>query len=341
MPKTPVTHDQLAQYEHWASVPGRRILLKQDPEYPQALLLLRDAPDLIFAEGNLKLLHQPAVAIVGSRHASANGMVTAREFAHSLVQHGVSVVSGLASGIDTGAHEGALAAYSQNRLASTIAVLGCGPDQYYPLANAQLQDQIAEFGCLISEFPPGVAPLRHHFPRRNRLIAALGLATLVVEAAKHSGSLITARLALEIGRDVMAIPGSIHSATSKGCHQLIREGALLVDDVHDILQAIRITGLTGLSSSSTRGDSTASSLEPPPDSALDHLGWDPVWPEQLAKQALVTLQQGELGVASNPLSNWQDWQVQLSEWEVEGLIKRLPDGRIQRVRLASYRSSHL
>lgn len=218
----------------WAQDGGNRILTLADGEYPHALFDVGDPPTLLYVKGDPALLGKPALAMVGARSATPQGIANAEAFARSLSEAGLTIVSGLAQGIDAAAHRGALAGQ-----AATIAVIGTGADRVYPAANKTLAHQIAERGVLISEFPLGAPPLPHHFPRRNRLIAGLSRGTLVVEAAPGSGSLITAKLAAELGREVFAIPGSIHSPLSRGCHRLIRDGAKLVETAQDILEELR------------------------------------------------------------------------------------------------------
>jgi DNA processing protein len=213
----------------------RTVLTLGDPRYPARLLELPDPPLLLYACGQLDRFNLPAVAVVGSRHPSAQGADNARVFACALSQAGLAVVSGLALGIDGAAHEGALLGPG-----GTIAVIGTGLDRVYPRSHLDLAHRIARHGLLLSEFPLGTAPLAANFPQRNRIIAGLGLGTLVVEAALQSGSLITARLAAEHGREVFAIPGSIHSPQSRGCHALIRQGAKLVESTQDILEELRL-----------------------------------------------------------------------------------------------------
>lgn len=219
----------------WLEHPAHHLLTLADPDYPKALLELHDPPLVLYVNGALPVLHQPALAIVGARTATPGGCDNANAFAHYLAQRGWCIVSGLAEGIDTAAHEGALASSHGN----TIAVMATGLDIVFPARNRDLAHRIAARGALVSEFPLGTRALPFHFPRRNRLVAALGQGVLVVEAAMKSGSLITARLGAELGREVFAIPGSIHSPVARGCHQLIRQGAKLVEsgqDIHDELQ---------------------------------------------------------------------------------------------------------
>jgi DNA processing protein len=208
----------------------RGVVTCRDPRYPPLLGQIAQAPLLLFTIGDPDLLRLPQLAMVGARSASAQGLENAQAFAAELARRGLTVTSGLALGIDAAAHRGALAAGGY-----TVAVCGNGLDRVYPARNRELAHAIAANGLLVSEFPTGVAPLPDHFPRRNRIISGLALGTLVVEAARESGSLITARLAGEQGREVFAIPGSIHNPLARGCHALIREGAKLVETVDDIL----------------------------------------------------------------------------------------------------------
>lgn len=212
------------------SARGGAIIARSDPGYPPLLRHIPDPPLLLFALGRRELLGSSALAMVGSRNASIEGERNARAFARALSEAGITVVSGLALGIDAAAHEGALAGAG-----STVAVVGTGPDQCYPARNRPLMERVAHDGCLVSEYLPGTPVRAAQFPRRNRIISGLCAGVLVVEAAAQSGSLITAHCALEQGRDVFAIPGSIHAALSKGCHALIKQGAKLVESASDIL----------------------------------------------------------------------------------------------------------
>ena len=218
----------------WIEVEGNEIITRDNHDYPERLKSLRDAPPILFTIGNQKLLASPQIAIVGSRNPTRLGAETAREFARYFASVGLTVTSGLALGIDTASHEGALKGSGE-----TIAVLGTGPDRVYPASNKTLAHQIIEQGGLIiTEFPPGTKPIPGNFPKRNRIISGLSLGTLVVEAALKSGSLITARLATEQGREVFAIPGSIHNPLARGCHQLIKDGAKLVETASDLLEEL-------------------------------------------------------------------------------------------------------
>ncbi|EPI1060638.1 DNA-processing protein DprA [Neisseria gonorrhoeae] len=214
----------------WEMRDGCRLMLLQDEDFPEMLTQGLTAPPVLFLRGNVRLLHKPSAAIVGSRHATPQAMRIAKDFGRALGGKGIPTVSGMASGIDTAAHQGALEAEG-----GTIAVWGTGIDRIYPPANKNLAYEIAEKGLIVSEFPIGTRPYAGNFPRRNRLIAALSQVTLVVEAALESGSLITAGLAAEMGREVMAVPGSIDNPHSKGCHKLIKDGAKLTECLDDIL----------------------------------------------------------------------------------------------------------
>ena len=224
-------HD--AALRAWLSDPVHEVVACDDADYPQALRQICDAPLALYCVGRRELLDRPSLAIVGSRHATPAGCDNAREFAQALGEAGLAVVSGLALGIDGAAHHGAL-----DTAGGTIAVVGTGPDRVYPARHRSLAHAIAAKGAMISEFAPGTPPLPFNFPQRNRIISGIALGVLVVEATVSSGSLITARLAGEQGREVFAIPGSIHSPFSHGCHRLIREGAKLVETVDDVLSEL-------------------------------------------------------------------------------------------------------
>jgi DNA processing protein len=244
----PVSIDYLLQPDwtavdrdlEWLSQPGNHVVHFQDAAYPALLKQIADPPALLFVRGDRDYLAQPQLAIVGSRNPTHTGQALAREFAAHLASFGLTITSGLATGIDGAAHQGAIEAGG-----ATLAVTGTGLDRVYPARHRDLAHRVAENGALVTEFPPGTAPLAANFPRRNRLISGLSLGTLVVEAALRSGSLITARSALEQGREVFAIPGSIHNPLARGCHALIRDGAKLVETGDHILEelASQITGL--------------------------------------------------------------------------------------------------
>jgi DNA processing protein len=294
-----------------AADPARRhVVALGDPAYPAALLETADPPLLMYALGRLELLAAPSIAIVGSRHATPGGLDNARAFAQHLSGSGMVVVSGLAQGIDGAAHQGALDGASTAG-GGTIAVVGTGLDRVYPKSHHALAHRIsAEAGLMLSEFALGSLPLKSHFPRRNRIIAGLTQGTLVVEAAVQSGSLITARLAVECGREVFAIPGSIHSPQSRGRHRLIKDGAKLVETADDIVQELRIPARTHAS---------AAPAAPPPagreDPLLAALGHDPVTLDALSAR---------LGWPTAEL------QARLLEMELDGRLARLPGGLFQR-----------
>lgn len=238
----------------WGEGDGHAILIPQHPEYPQCLKTIPVPPPVLYRVGR-PLPAIMGVAVVGARKATAAGCETARSLARQVAGVGLTVVSGMARGIDAAAHEGAL-----EKGGLTVAVLGCGADTIYPRSNAPLYRAITERGTILSEFPPGTSPRKHHFPQRNRLISGLSSGTVVVEAGLRSGSLSTARHALEQGREVFAVPGSVHSPNSRGPHQLIRDGAHLVEDVHDILN--NLPSWSRLPSRAGFGETTASA-EPP------------------------------------------------------------------------------
>lgn len=211
---------------------GARLVVYTSSDYPKALFQIPDPPPFIYVKGNL-FPGDVSLAVVGSRRATSYGLMTTGKLAEELASHGVCIVSGLARGVDTAAHKGALQAGGR-----TIGVLGCGIDRIYPPENRKLFEEMAQKGCLVSEYPLGTMPLAENFPRRNRIISGLCCGVLVIEAAENSGSLITAQYALEHGRDVFAVPGNISFATSRGCNRLIKQGAKLVDCVDDILEEL-------------------------------------------------------------------------------------------------------
>jgi len=265
----------LAGDERWLAGANRRIVGYCTPEYPSLLAGIADAPLALFVEGDALVLGLPQLAMVGARNPTAIGRDTAAQFAAHLARAGLAITSGLALGIDAASHRGALAGGGR-----TVAVQGCGPDRIYPAEHAELAHQIAERGALVTEFPTGVPPLPEHFPRRNRIISGLGVGTLVVEAALASGSLITARLASEQGREVFAIPGSIHSPLSRGCHRLIRQGAKLVESADDIFTELGAL-LAGLREEAARSETpdgqaeTSRALDKEYEILLDALGFEP------------------------------------------------------------------
>jgi DNA processing protein len=276
------------QKEQWSQDPRHHIVPLDDDRFPQLLAQINNPPLLLYVDGDAEILHLPALAIVGSRNPSKGGESNAYEFAHHLAGVGFTIVSGLAQGIDTAAHRGALAAGGR-----TIAFLGHGIDRVYPASNKALAEEIAASGALVSEFPLGTHPGREHFPQRNRLISGLSLGTLVVEAARRSGSLITARLAGEQGREVFALPGSIHTPLAKGCHQLIRQGAKLVETSDDI-----VTELAPLASQilqntmeSTSKENSTESLDDEYVQLRNYIGHDPIGVDELAENSGLTIDQ--------------------------------------------------
>ena len=227
--------NRLAAALAWLEAPGHDLVALDDADYPRSLLEIGDPPPVFYCMGRRELLARPALAIVGSRNATPQGISDARGFARALSAAGLTIVSGLALGIDAAAHRGALEGEG-----SSIAVTGTGPDRVYPAANRELAHELASRGLIISEFTPGTPPLPQNFPRRNRVVSGLARGVLVIEATLSSGSLITARLGGEQGREVFALPGSIHSPFSKGCHKLLREGAKLVETAQDVLDELRL-----------------------------------------------------------------------------------------------------
>ena len=285
----------------WLAAADNHLVTWNDAAYPAQLRVLADAPAWLYVKGDPDWLARPMLAIVGSRHATPQGLRDARAFAEALSQAGLTIVSGLAQGVDAAAHEGGLAG-----LASSVAVVGTGLDRVYPARNRELAHRLAAGGAIVSEFPIGTPPRRGHFPRRNRLISGLALGVLVVEAALQSGSLITARLAGEQGRDVFALPGSIHSALSKGCHRLIKQGAKLVESANDILEEL----------GRRLPPATPAAAVAETDELLDFLAGGPLSPDQLADR---------LGLTLETLS------VRLLAAEMAGQIARLPGGLYQRL----------
>ena len=275
----------------WLDATGRTFITILSAAYPPLLRQLLDAPIALFVEGDATALAAPQLAIVGSRNPTIDGRETAEAFARALAGCGLTIASGLALGIDAAAHRGALAGGGR-----TIAVLGSGPDIVYPPSHAALAREIAGRGALVSELPPGTPPRREHFPRRNRVISGLSLGTLVVEASDRSGSLITARLATEQGREVFAIPGSIHNALARGCHRLIREGAKLVETAQDILEELGPLAGIGSAVAHTTGPALAGTSpdmpEPDPeyDILLESLGYEAVSIDTLVRRSGLTIE---------------------------------------------------
>ena len=293
----------------------RAVITLGDLAYPQSLLETADPPLLLYVQGRTELLQTGSIAVVGSRNPTPQGVENARTFAHSLSLAGWTVVSGLALGIDAAAHEGGLDGGS-----GTVAVVGTGLDSIYPRRNLKLAHRIAEQGLMVSEYALGTPPLAQNFPVRNRIIAGLAKGTLVVEAALKSGSLITARMAIESGRDVYAIPGSIHSPQARGCHALIKQGAKLVDCAQDILEEVNPSGLAaGVGHAAGAADTdpaepgaVATRAEDP---LLAVMGFDPITLDGLVART---------GMATSTLN------ARLLELELDGCVARLPGQLFQR-----------
>jgi DNA processing protein len=285
----------------WLGQPGNSLMTLADEDYPRALLEIADPPALLYCKGRRDLLSQPALGIVGSRNATPQGVRDAEAFAHALSDAGFTIISGLALGIDAAAHRGGLAGAG-----SSVAVIGTGLDRIYPARNKALAHQLVENGLIVSEFPLGTPPLPGHFPRRNRLISGLSRGVLVVEAAPDSGSLITARVATEQGREVFAIPGSIHSPLARGCHALIKQGAKLVESAADV---------------------------------LDELAWHqrlgpPVLPEALSDPVLEALDGAPTtldALAQRTGLTLDALSAKLLTLELDGRIASLPGGRYQKI----------
>jgi DNA processing protein len=297
----PESAQRLAAAQAWLDgAADRHVLVLGDPAYPPLLLQTADPPLLLYLQGSMQRLSAPGIAVVGSRNPTAQGRDNARAFAAALSRMGYTVVSGLALGIDGAAHEGALEGE-----AGTLAVVGTGLDRIYPSCHHSLAHRIAAHGTMLSEYAPGTPPLAPNFPQRNRVIAGLSLGTLVVEAALRSGSLITARQAMEAGREVFAIPGSIHAPQSKGCHALIKQGAKLVESAADIVDELQ-------------GGRTAPPAAPRADTAdplLEALGTDSVTLDALISR-----------------TGWPaaELAIKLLELELDGRLARLPGGLYQR-----------
>jgi DNA processing protein len=297
--------EALAAVAAWLEQPGNTIVTLADADYPQALLNTADPPALLYVKGRLELLNRPSLAIVGSRHATPQGIGNAEAFAQSASESGLCIISGLAHGIDAAAHRGGLDAAG-----SSIAVVGTGLDKIYPAANRDLAHKLAEHGALISEYPLGTPPLPANFPRRNRVISGLSLGCLVVEANLQSGSLITARMALEQGREVFAIPGSIHSPQSKGCHHLIKQGAKLVECAQDILEELGLAAKKPGQRVTAAPDAPAAAHP-----LLEHLGYDPIDADSLCQRSGLTI---------------EALSAILLQLELDGHIAVLPGGLYQR-----------
>ena len=325
---------------HASSAIHKRLLTLADTDYPSSLMLTPDPPCLLYVIGQTQHLHllspaafkaPSAVAVVGSRNPTPQGRLNAHDFASSLAQAGLTVVSGLALGVDTEAHRGALHGGSLANPLRTVAVVGTGLDRVYPQQNHALALSIAAQGLLISEYPLNTPPINSNFPKRNRLIAGLSQGCLVVEAATRSGSLITAKQALDMGKEVFAIPGSIHTTVAKGCHDLIKQGAKLVDCAQDILEELKDlpilvekSAATEISESASDSDVEAALLAADDQTrkVLDHLGHDPVGLDELQMRSGLTTAQ---------------LQAELFQLELNGALGRLPGGLYQKLKRASTR----
>ena len=320
-----VDREQLTATENWLAQSATHLLTWDDSRYPALLKTLADAPKLLYVHGNPDSLSFPMFAIVGSRNPTRGGEATAREFAAELSAAGLAIASGLALGIDAAAHAGALQAGGL-----TIAVVGTGVDRVYPAANSGLAHEIAKTGALISDFPLGTEPRRENFPQRNRLISGLSIGTLVVEAAERSGSLITARLAAEQGREVFAVPGSIHNPMSRGCHRLIRDGARLVESTADIFAELGAFAEL-LQSDNALNPVDCKAPEGEPSAAndrdyaalLDALSWEPCSSDEISERSGLTIAE----VCS-----------MLLILELEGVVEALPGGRYARLKQAHQNS---
>lgn len=307
--RAPADQAALEKALAWLSLPGNRLLTLADADFPAALLNIADPPPVLYAKGKLACLKHPGLAIVGSRSATPQGLANAEAFGRELSRQGWCIVSGLASGVDAAAHRGGLAG-----VGSTIAVVGTGLDIVYPASNHALAHDIAAHGLLLSEFPLGTPGKASNFPRRNRIISGLARGVLVVEAALQSGSLITAREAAEQGREVFAIPGSIHAPLAKGCHQLIKQGAKLVESAMDILDELGdarpAPSANELAVSTPPQDQDGASL------LLAAMGFDPIDVETLCQRANLTVEQA---------------YAMLLLLELDGKVGKLIGGNYQRL----------
>lgn len=289
----------------WAAQDGNHLFTLADAHYPRALLDIPDPPLMLYAKGRTELLSKPSLAVVGSRNATTQGIINAEKFSEALSEAGLTIISGMALGIDTAAHNGGLRGPG-----STVAVIGTGADIVYPARNRDLAHRIAAGGCILSEYPLGMQAIASNFPRRNRIISGLAHGVLVIEAAAQSGSLITARMAGDQGREVFAIPGSIHSPLSKGCHLLIKQGAKLVESAQDILEEIK--HFTPRAQPASELIQLADETCP----VLKALGHDPVAPDALAERCKIDI---------------AELSTRLLSLELDGLIEMLPGGMVRRV----------
>lgn len=312
-PADPAITEQIEKTKEWLEDDANRVLPLSDSRYPRQLLEISDPPLMLYVKGRVELLTSPSIAIVGSRNATTQGCLDAKEFARFLSDTGLTIVSGLALGIDTAAHAGGLKGRG-----STVAVIGTGADIVYPARNRELAHRIAGEGCIISEFPIGTGPLASNFPRRNRVISGLSGGILVVEAAARSGSLITAKTAIDQGRDVFAIPGSIHSPLSRGCHELIRQGAKLVESSQDILEELKHFSdiVVNQSSQERNTEEGADEFSDEQKVILAQMGYDPVDADTLSERC-------DMDAAS--------LSVELLNLELSGNVESLPGGFFRRL----------
>lgn len=301
-------HNKIAEVFKWLEDPSNAIITLADPDYPAQLLNIADPPPLLYFKGRRELLRQPALAVVGSRNATPQGLSNAEAFSEATSNAGLCIISGLALGIDTAAHQGGL-----RGSAGSIAVVGTGLDIVYPAKNHPLAHKLAKEGALISEFPLGTPAIGRNFPRRNRIISGMSQGCLVIEAALRSGSLITARQALDQGREVLAIPGSIHSPLSKGCHALIKQGAKLVESTQDILDELNC-----LPSTVVKPRKEEFSVRKVTENTLllKHLGYDVIDMDTLCARS---------GLTAEVVS------AMLLTLELDGQVSSLPGGYYQRI----------
>jgi DNA processing protein len=295
----------------WLERPRNWLICWDDPRYPPLLRQIDAPPPVLFVHGDPACLCGHQLAIVGTRHPTPTGRETARDFAACLARSGMIITSGLAAGVDAEAHRGALLGHG-----CTIAVMGTGPDRIYPAQHRELAHEIADAGALVSELPPGTPPLAENFPRRNRIISGLTLGTLVVEAAARSGSLITARFAAEQGREVFAIPGSIHNAMAKGCHNLIRQGAKLVETAADIVEELGALALASEEDSAAAFRARTSELDDDYRRLLDYLGHEPISIDLLVERS---------GLTAEAISSM------LLVLELQGIVAAAPGGLYSRL----------
>jgi len=297
---------------NWLEHPDHHLVTLKDDNYPPLLKAIDDAPLLLFVHGDPTLLHSIQLAVVGSRNPSTGGMQTAREFSGQLAQCGMTVTSGMAVGIDYNSHVGVMSVNGK-----TIAILGNGPDIIYPAQYKELASQIVEYGALVSEFPPGTKPLPGNFPRRNRIISGLSTGILLIEAAKRSGSLITARCGIEQGREVFAIPGSIHNPLAKGCHSMIKQGAKLVETTQDIIEELGPLIYVSLSPDSSQGktDNAIDLLDEDYTLLLEKIAYESISVDKLIERT---------GLTADKVSSM------LLVLELQGLVSSSPGGLYER-----------